>query len=229
VHAGSLIQGAGWFSMAERGGDPAMLRLKNVAILLACAVVTIVLFVILENMFAPSFTKCLGEVAARQGDFLDRQVTCSLKLVNERNGFFSAIAALVVACFTITLWVTNSSQLRHARDVDRAYLTGGGDSYTDAAGNMLWRLDVENIGRTAAFLSHYEVQFATVAEAKIEKRVHERYRLDDRLAPAGDSPSTAKQFKTTIPFQAGKGFVYGAVWYTDIWESRTAFGSSCAS
>jgi hypothetical protein len=200
-----------------------MLSLKNVAILLACVAVTIVLFVILENMFAPSFTKCLGEVAALQGDFLDRQVTCSLKLIDTHNGFFSAIAALVVACFTITLWLTNSSQLRHAREVDRAYLTGGGDSYTDAAGNILWRLDVENIGRSAAFLSHYEVQFATIAEAGSERDVQKRYRLDDRLAPAGDSPSTAKKFKTTIPFQAGKGFVYGAVWYTDIWRKPHRF------
>jgi hypothetical protein len=200
-----------------------MLSLKNVVILFACVLVTVVLFVVAENMFAPSFTKCLGEVSARQGDFLDRQVTCSLKLIDVHNGFFSAVAALVVACFTITLWVTNSSQLRHASDVDRAYLTGGGDTFTDAAGNMLWRLDVENIGRTAAFMSHYEVQFATVAEARSEQRVHKRYRLDDRLAPAGDSPSTAKQFKTTIPIPAGKGFVYGAVWYTDIWRKPHSF------
>jgi hypothetical protein len=46
--------------------------------------------------------------------------------VDAHNGAITAIATAFIGLFTFTIWHVNNSQLAHAHQVERAYLSGGG-------------------------------------------------------------------------------------------------------
>jgi hypothetical protein len=148
-------------------------------------------------------------------------------LLEAHHNFVTAIATAVIAVFTITLWLSGWFQLRHGREVDRAYLTGGGDIELDGAGKEVFRLEVENIGRTAAFMSTYDVKFATFAQVQRPQPVRPvdetAYTHDDRLGPAGSTRSSFKALRTPVFVSQGADIIYGAVWYTDIWHQPHRF------
>jgi hypothetical protein len=83
-----------------------------------------------------------------------------LALWNDANGI-TALATAVIAGFTATLWINSSNQLDRMREIERAYLVGGGDIITNQAGENVFRLDVANHGKTAAKLLDYDIQPAT--------------------------------------------------------------------
>jgi hypothetical protein len=43
----------------------------------------------------------------------------------------TAVATIAIAWFTGTIWIINRSQLRHGREVERAYVSGGGWRHWD--------------------------------------------------------------------------------------------------
>jgi hypothetical protein len=97
---------------------------------------------------------------------------------------------------------------------ERPYVTGGGDFDR----NTGFRLDVENHGKTAAFMTAYDLQFATLSELQEEKRkgkkarcVCKTHRHIDGISPGG----ARKEIFTQIPLKAGADVVFGAVWYDD--------------
>jgi hypothetical protein len=112
-------------------------------------------------------------------------------------------------------------QLQHAREVDRAYLTVGGAVDADAAGKPIFRLEIENIGRTAAFVSSYYLKFADFSQVRLpekaKKVIEDEHLYDDRFGPAGTERSSFKAIKTTVAYQ-GEDIVYGAAWFKDIWQ-----------
>jgi hypothetical protein len=96
--------------------------LRNSLIFLVSLSVAITIFVWSENQMAPSFQACISQNASEQGSessknnsdgivgIIKSQAICSLRLIDRHNGFFAALAALVVAAFTFTLWIATSKQ-----------------------------------------------------------------------------------------------------------------------
>src|SRR5262249_10015883 len=123
-------------------------------------VVLLILFVggfVWVESFSSSFQSCMEQQTAREGLALVISYSrCTARFVNEHNGGLSALASLVVALFTFTLWLIASSQLRHARDIDRAYVSGGGPG-NPPDGPFI--LTINNYGRTPAALIGYAVEF----------------------------------------------------------------------
>jgi hypothetical protein len=145
------------------------------------------------------------------------------------HGPLTAIATLVIALFTIVLGVNGSSQLRHGVKVERAYLTGGGDIIRDLAGKPVlapdgsgrrqFEVHVGNYGKTAAYLTHYDIHFDVLADVKAElKSVAPSERFEDRLVPGGQ-----KAIAEVPVMRADADVVYGAFWYRDIWNEEHRF------
>ena len=85
------------------------------------------IFIWAENQISPSFQACISQkgtqTTTQNGEknadeksnivvIVRSQALCSLRLVDRHNGFFSALAALIVAVFTVTLWISTSKQAR---------------------------------------------------------------------------------------------------------------------
>jgi hypothetical protein len=103
--------------------------------------------------------------------------------------------------------------------VERPYVTGGGYSpppdHPDTP--RTFHLEVQNLGKTPAFLTDYDVRFAYLLDVKKEasaRKVEPRYAYDDRLAP-GEKKEIAEF--TVDPL--GANVVYGAFWYLD-WDKK---------
>lgn len=134
-----------------------------------------------------------------------------------------AIFTATLTISTVLLWLSTSSLAREARDsarklidMERPYVTGGGDFVrTDTGGVELFRLDVENHGKTAAFMTGYDVQFAKLKDLQNKKEVEpvreRHFRHIDGISPAG----ARKSIYTQIPMENDADVVFGAVWYED--------------
>jgi hypothetical protein len=84
----------------------------------------------------------------------------------------------------------------------------------DTGGVELFRLDVENHGKTPAFMTAYDLRFAKSADLisdRTIKPVCPRYRHMDGISPTG----ARKEIFTQIPLETDADVVYGAVWYRD--------------
>jgi hypothetical protein len=72
--------------------------------------------------------------------------------------------------------------------MERPYVTGGGD-FENKTGLELFRLDVENHGKTAAFMTGYDLQFAKLAELQKDPTVRDvrknHFRHMDGISPQG--------------------------------------------
>jgi len=135
---------------------------------------------------------------------------------------WTAIFTAALTGSTIALWWSTRSLAREAKDsaeklvkMETPYVTGGGD-FEKTNGVELFRLDVENHGKTAAFMTAYDVQFAKLAELQTEypkaRPVREKYfRHIDGISPTGGR----KKIFTQILKPPDDDVVYGAVWYED--------------
>jgi hypothetical protein len=102
--------------------------LRNAIIFLVSCVALLGLFVWSENEFAHTFQSCISEESPNnstersnnQGHLVATivraQTTCSLRLIDLHNGFFAALAAIAVAAFTFTLWISTSTQAKLTGD-----------------------------------------------------------------------------------------------------------------
>jgi hypothetical protein len=122
---------------------------------------------------------------------------------------------------TLLLWWATADLAGEARDsakklikIESPYVTGGGD-FEDKTGKELFRLDVENHSKTPAFMTAYDVQFATLRELRQEfptaREVRPLRRHIDGLSPTG----ARKKIYTQIPMPPGADAVYGAIYYQD--------------
>jgi hypothetical protein len=101
--------------------------------------------------------------------------------------------------------------------MERPYVTGGGD-FENETGKELYRLDVENHGKTPAFMIAYDLQFAKLEELRKEYPAARSVRLKHYRHIDGLSPQGARKvIRTKIEKTQGDDAVYGAVWYEDIW------------
>lgn len=104
--------------------------------------------------------------------------------------------------------------------VERAYLTGGGPILTDAIRGRLFRIEVENHGKTPAYLCAYDVHFATLDDVREGPQEVFPMRLyDDRIKPGGSLKPL-----DWIPFtRQDADIIYGALWYQDLLKREHIF------
>jgi hypothetical protein len=131
-----------------------------------------------------------------------------------------AIFTFTLTLSTIALWLSTASLAREARDsaatlitIESPYVTGGGD-FVNTNGVELFRLDVENHGKTPAFMTAYDLQFAKLAKLIAEptvRPVQPNFRHMDGISPTG----ARKRIFTQIPMPPNTDIVFGAVWYED--------------
>jgi hypothetical protein len=126
---------------------------------------------------------------------------------------------------TIFLWWTTRRIARDARDgartlisMERPYVTGGGD-FENEWGKELFRLDVENHGKTAAFMTGYDLQFANLAVLQKEHPTvrpvcENKFRHIDGISPQG----ARKVIRTQRKKPCGDDVVFGAIYYRDIFN-----------
>jgi hypothetical protein len=106
--------------------------------------------------------------------------------------------------------------------VERPYVTGGGYSpnHGPGYGARQFHLEVQNLGKTPAFLTDYDVQLAKLADLtdRPAREVERRFHYDDRLAPG------EKKEIDLIPVEPSDAdVVFGAVWYLDWAKERHEF------
>jgi hypothetical protein len=138
---------------------------------------------------------------------------------------WTALFTAVLTGSTIGLWYVT---YRIAYDADessktlismeRPYVTGGGD-FENEWGKELFRLDVENHGKTAAFMTGYDLQFAKLADLQTEypkvRPVREnQFRHIDGISPQG----ARKEIRTQRQKSGDDDVVFGAVYYRDIFD-----------
>ena len=85
------------------------------------------------------------------------ETECLFSFLYDSRDAVTAVATVFIALFTFTLWWATSSLLRHGREVERAYVSGGGP-LVDGDPNML-AFTVDNYGKTPAIMLEYAVEF----------------------------------------------------------------------
>jgi hypothetical protein len=142
------------------------------------------------------------------------------KFLDQISPAVTAIATGFIGLFTYTIWSVNKSQLTHARQVERAYLVGGGPASSDS---HKFILDVANYGKTPASLKQFSVVICDVKDMpKKPKYLSPGYKREtfvDEIAPTQKKSIAA----TDIPSGLETPIVYGRFWYRDIWEEERYF------
>jgi hypothetical protein len=92
---------------------------KQIAFLLAVFVVLCALFVVGERTFSTSFQQCIaaaGENTTAFGVTVDSYVRCTGRFVKTYEAAITALATIIIAAFTGTLWVATSRQAELTRE-----------------------------------------------------------------------------------------------------------------
>jgi hypothetical protein len=100
-------------------------------------------------------------------------------------------------------------------NIERAYVVGGGDTVT-ILGQSYFRVDVANYGKTPAFLTAFDIQFAKLLAWPCTVSPLRPY--DDQLPPG-----LVKHGIDHIPVSSGAEVIYGAFWYHDRGKERRSF------
>jgi hypothetical protein len=162
--------------------------LKSVTIFVASCFVIVGIFIASENTLSEHFQSCISKNATKDraessdnNSFIvgfiptaKRQIVCSASLIDRHNGFFAAVASIVVAAFTVTLSFVTGRQAgltkesvtlardefisTHrprviVRDVFTFGLAGGGPASVS--------FSIVNVGQTVATISNVEASVFT--------------------------------------------------------------------
>jgi hypothetical protein len=174
------------------------------------------------------------EVTARGKDCGSYNILFALvwnvvKAADHWSALITAIATGFIAYFTKTIWNINRTQLQHARQVERAYISGGGGYPIDTTSGLpvvdptRFVLTVQNYGKTQGRVTAYAVfvvdranlplQPAYLAPGFMPTPFGGIYQLGGPTLPI-----------TQIPVAAGPNpIAYGRLWYTDIFGGQHYF------
>jgi hypothetical protein len=134
-----------------------------------------------------------------------------------------AIAIGFIAWFTLTIRQVNQTQLKHLREVERAYLVGGGPiAHTDP---YKFIMDVANYGKTPASMKQFAVEVCDLKDIpKKPKYLTPGYKRETRIDEF--APTQKKSIATMdIPKELEKPIVYGRFWYYDLWREEERYFS----
>jgi hypothetical protein len=125
--------------------------LKQALLFVAVAILAVVIFVTAIQIFVPSFQACLSQSVLPNtslGETAKVYVYCSGNFFSENYGGISALATVIIASFTVTLWAATFRQAQLTRDAlvanNRAFIFVPGISQfwdEDKTTNLYnWRL-----------------------------------------------------------------------------------------
>src|ERR1700722_12334002 len=95
---------------------------KQAAVLLASLMAFLIVLIVVERTFSPTFQQCVGAASsASEGDTKKEKdssspsviysyVRCTGDFLNRSEGAVTAIATIIIAAFTCTLWLATSAQ-----------------------------------------------------------------------------------------------------------------------
>jgi hypothetical protein len=137
----------------------------------------------------------------------------------------TAIATAVIAVFTLTLWDSNRRQVKHLREIERAYISGGGPLDANNIDSFLFT--VNNYGKTPGVLLEYAVEFCSMTAIPpvpaYEAPDYRRTTFHDRISPGGIK-ETRVIASIPIPLIDRPMLVYGRYWFEDIWKDLHTSG-----
>jgi hypothetical protein len=205
------------------------------------AVAMVVVGLLGASFFAPSYSECYEsyQTQAREPDKYETQphpsrtwpqigwvwLVCEGEFLDKNGVVFTALFTIVLAASTILLWVATYGIASEANEssktlisMERPYVTGGGD-FENEWGKELFRLDVENHGKTAAFMTGYDLQFAKLADLqtehpKVRPVCKNKFRHIDGISPQG----ARKEIRTQRRKPCADDVVFGAIYYRDIFD-----------
>jgi hypothetical protein len=168
--------------------------LDMVRILFGCAVAAAILLLIAPAIawaFIPSYEECKANdnkhyvspesrLVQQADSELSRTDSASLlrrcvgEFLQTNNGALQAVAAVAVGCLTVVLGLIAWSQLQRTREVERAYIVGGGTVVRDETEQRYFRIDVANFGKTPAYVSDVGLEFTSFSDTKKEQKVRRR-------------------------------------------------------
>jgi hypothetical protein len=174
------------------------------------------------------------------------------RFLNDGSPAITAIATGIIAWFTATLWTNAKNELRHNREVERAYVAGGGirqlatvlyagqptpaqiplngqsfqqqdGRFVVVAPNGQFEVHINNHGKTTARTHHFQWGFC---DASSRPPLPIQY---GPLLPLRDDigPATQSRVVTTVPIQpqpSGRTAVFGRFHWDDIWGNHWSSG-----
>jgi hypothetical protein len=167
-----------------------MLR-KGMIVLVSLAFV-LTFFVWAENEIAQSFQTCVTEKAAKESSehsrnqsnsvavIIKTQALCSLRLVDAHNGFFAALAAILVAAFTFTLWIATDQLAKSGQRIFEA---------TERAFVFLDGFNFELTTRADAKVPTYSNEVEPEWHSSHPELVITRFALQPRWKNGGNTPT----------------------------------------
>jgi hypothetical protein len=157
--------------------------------------------VFFERTFSPTFKQCIGghnqneqSAAAEKhpsffGATVDSYVRCTGGFIEDNSEAITALATIIIAVFTGTLWIATSKQAKLTREAftsdKRAFVFASGLNYVyepRADGLYNWRIRPlwSNTGETATkklkILTGYELR---------DNLLPEDFKFEDRIGPGG--------------------------------------------
>jgi hypothetical protein len=146
----------------------------------------------------------LFEMKARIG------TDCLFVFLYDSRDAVTAVATAFIALFTLTLWWATWGLLIHGREVERAYVSGGGPH--DPA-TKVFQLQINNYGKTPAILTAISIDFCELSN--IPRTPTYRWMAAQGTYKPGDHGRPVMNY--AIP-SLQKPVVYGRFRYIDIWR-----------
>jgi hypothetical protein len=149
---------------------------------------------------------------------------CFFSFLEHNRDAMTAVATAFIAFFTFTLWWATWSLLRHGREVERAYVSGGGPLFGEDLNRLAFTVD--NYGKTPAIMSEYAVEFcplnAIPPVPAYNAPNYQRRTFRDRIRPGETGRIIAG---IPIPADIPRPLLaYGRYWFLDIWKKRHTAG-----
>jgi hypothetical protein len=149
---------------------------------------------------------------------------CLFYFLYDNRDAVTAFATAFIAIFTFTLWWATWSLLRHGREVERAYVSGGGPLVLNDPNTLAFTVD--NYGKTPAIMQEYAVEFcplnAIPPMPAYNAPNYQRTTFHNRIRPGTSGLLIAGiPIPTNIPRPL---LAYGRYWFLDIWKKRHTAG-----
>lgn len=135
---------------------------------------------------------------------------CLFVFLYESRDAVTAVATAFIAIFTLTLWWATWGLLTHGREIERAYVSGGGP-HDPAAG--VFQLQINNYGKTPAMLTAVGIGFCELKS--IPRSPLYTWTATQGTYKPGDHGQPVLNF--AIP-ALQEPVVYGRFRYIDIWR-----------
>jgi hypothetical protein len=144
------------------------------------------------------------EIKARVG------TDCFFVFLYDSRDAVTAVATAFIAIFTLTLWWATWGLLTHGREIERAYVSGGGPH--DLA-TRIFQLQVNNYGKTPAIMTAVGIGFCELKSIPrsplyMWAATQGTYKPGDHGRPVGNFAIPTLQ----------EPVVYGRFRYIDIWR-----------